>query len=120
MWVSEVEQHKRQSAKQLKISPLAMVPHKSWPFWSILDLLFAINLSPTELFPSINSQTTKSVPAGAINQLGHSFLHIIHAFAMANKDDKIYMAKWDINSLTPIRVWAGTKNFHSVAFLQWE
>jgi hypothetical protein len=81
---------------QLKISPLAMVPHKSRPFRAILDLSFAIKLSPTETIPSVNSTTTKLAPAGAIDQLGHSLQRIIHAFATAPTDAKIFMAKWDI------------------------
>ncbi len=76
--------------------PDAMVPHKSRPYRAILDLSFSIKLSPTEQIPSVNSVTTKSAPAGAINQLGHSLPRIIHAFASANEDAKIFMAKWDI------------------------
>jgi len=82
--------------RQLKISPLAMVPHKSRPYRAILDLSFAIKLSPTEYIPSVNSETIKSAPAGAIDQLGHSLPRIIHAFASARDDAKIFMAKWDI------------------------
>jgi hypothetical protein len=81
---------------QLKVSPLAMVPHKSRPFRAILDLSFSIKLSPTESIPSVNSTTTKTAPAGSINQLGHSLQRIIHAFAMAPDNAKIFMAKWDI------------------------
>ncbi len=33
---------------------------------------------------------------GALNQLGHAFSRIIHAFAKAKEDVKIFMAKWDI------------------------
>ena len=82
--------------EQLKISLLAMVPHKSRPYRAILDLSFEIKLSPTESIPSVNSTTTKSAPAGSINQLGHSLQRIIHAFATAPKNAKIFMAKWDI------------------------
>ena len=38
----------------------------------------------------------KTAPKGAIDQLGHSLQHIIHAFAHANENDKVFMAKWDI------------------------
>lgn len=78
---------------QLKISPVAMVPHKSWPFWAILDLSFPVQLSPTEVVPLVNSTTTKTAPAGAINQLGHSLNCIIHAFASTANDAEIFMAK---------------------------
>jgi len=81
---------------QLKISPIAMVPHKSRPYRAILDLSFPVRLSPTEVVPSVNSTTTKTAPKGAIDQLGHSLSRIIHAFASASDDAKIFMAKWDV------------------------
>jgi hypothetical protein len=43
----------------LKISPVAMVPHKSRPFRAILDLSFSLRLSPTKVVPSVNSMTEK-------------------------------------------------------------
>ena len=82
--------------RQLKISPLAMVEHKSRPFRAILDLSFPVKISPTETVPSVNSTTTKTAPAGSINQLGHSLNRIIHAFATLDEDAKVFMAKWDI------------------------
>jgi len=41
-------------------------------------------------------QLLKTAPKGAIDQLGHSLSHIIHAFAEAEEDTHIYMAKWDM------------------------
>ncbi len=35
-------------------------------------------------------------PQGALDQLGHALSRIIHAFAKAEEDAKIFMAKWDI------------------------
>ena len=35
-------------------------------------------------------------PKGALDQLGQSLSRIIHAFAKAEEDSKIFMAKWDI------------------------
>jgi hypothetical protein len=35
-------------------------------------------------------------PKGALDQLGQSLSRIIHAFAEAEEDSKIFMAKWDI------------------------
>jgi hypothetical protein len=46
--------------------------------------------------PAVNDSTTKTAPSGAINQLGHLLQRVIHAFAEADKSDKIFMAKWDI------------------------
>ena len=81
---------------QLKISPVAMVPHSSRPFRAILDLSFDIVISPTTRAPSVNSTTTKTAPKGAIDQIGHVLPRIIHAFASVDADAKIFMAKWDI------------------------
>jgi hypothetical protein len=81
---------------QMKVSPIAAIPHKSKAFQLILDLSFLLQLSDGTTLPSVNDSTTKMAPSGAINQLGHSLQRIIHAFAEADKNDKILMAKWDI------------------------
>ncbi len=81
---------------ELKISPLAMIPHKSCQFRAILDLSFPVKLQDGTTVPSVNAATTKTAPRGAINQIGHSLQRIIHAFAMAVSDAKIFMAKFDI------------------------
>ena len=81
---------------QLKISPVAMVEHKSRPYRAILDLSFPVHLSPTTTVPSVNSTTTKTAPKAAIDQIGHVLPRIIHAFASVEDDAKIFMAKWDI------------------------
>ena len=57
---------------ELKISPVAMIPHKSRPFRAILDLSFSLRLTPSTSIPSINANTNKTAPRGAIDQLGHS------------------------------------------------
>ena len=81
---------------QLKISPIAAVPHNSKPFRSILDLAFALKLRNGNIIPSVNDSTTKLAPHAAIDQLGHSLTRLIHAFGEAGDDDKIFMAKWDV------------------------
>ena len=81
---------------QLKISPIAMIPHKSKPYRAILDNSFPVKICPTETVPSVNESTVKTAPAGAIDQLGHSLSRIIHSFAQADESAKIFMAKWDI------------------------
>ena len=81
---------------ELKISPLAMIPHKSRLFRAILDLSFPVRLVDGSIVPSVNAGTTKTAPRGAINQIGHSLQRIIHAFATADPQAKIFMAKWDI------------------------
>jgi hypothetical protein len=80
----------------LKISPIAMVPHKSQKFWVILDLSFSCCDNTGRQIPSINSTTVKTAPSGSIDQLGHALQRIIHAFAAAPPADPIFMAKWDI------------------------
>lgn len=82
--------------KQLKVSPLAMIPHKSRKYRAILDLSFRLRLKNGGVVQSVNETTTLEAPAGAIDQLGHSLQRIIHAFAEAGEEDKIFMAKFDI------------------------
>ena len=82
--------------EQLKISPVAAVPHNSKPFHSILDLSFTLRLTTGNIVPSVNDTTTKTAPQASVDQLGHSLLRLIHAFAEAAPTDKIFMAKWDV------------------------
>ncbi len=46
----------------------------------------------------VNDTTVKMAPQGALDQLVHtlSLSRIIHAFAKAKEDAKIFMAKWDV------------------------
>lgn len=73
-----------------------MVPHKSKPFRAILDLSWALKLMNGGILQSVNDSTTLSAPAGAIDPMGHSLERIIHAFAKAGEEDKVFMAKYDI------------------------
>ncbi len=81
---------------ELKISPIVAIPHKSKQFRSILDLSFHLQLKQGGILPSVNATTIKTAPRGAIDQLGHSLTHIIHAFAETKEEACIFMAKWDI------------------------
>jgi hypothetical protein len=94
--VVEWDNIKDDPPEQLKISPLAMIPHKSRQFRAILDLSFKIRLKNGDIIPSVNETTTLEAPAGAIDQLGQSLQRIIHAFAEADENAKIFMAKFDI------------------------
>jgi len=49
-----------------------------------------------DFLAAVNDKTIKSAPKGAIDQLGECLTRIIHAFAAASDDAKIFMAKWDI------------------------
>ena len=81
---------------QLKISPIAMIPHKSRLFRAILDLSFSLKLQDGGYIPSVNESSVKTAPKGAIDQMGHTLARIIHAMAQADEDAKVFMAKWDI------------------------
>jgi hypothetical protein len=81
---------------QLKVTPIAAIPHKSKDFRSILDLSFQLRLKNDNILNSVNDTTIKSAPKGALNQLGHTLSRIIHAFVEADDDAKIFMTKWDI------------------------
>ena len=92
----EWESIKDNPPENLKISPIAAIPHKSKQFRSILDLSFSLRLKQGGVLPCVNSTTVKTAPKGAIDQLGHSLSRVIHAFAETDDDAKIFMAKWDI------------------------
>ena len=92
----EWESIKMNPPKELKISPISMIPHKSRKYRTILDLSFSLRLKDGSRIPSVNENTIKSAPAGAIDQLGYSLGRVIHAFASTTPDEKVFMAKWDV------------------------
>ena len=61
-----------------------------------MHLSFLLRLKDGNDIPSANEATEKTGPQGAIDQLGHLLTQIIHAFAQAVTDDRIFVAKWDI------------------------
>jgi hypothetical protein len=67
--------------RQLKILPIAAIPHKSRGFRSILDLSFRLQLKNGGILLSVNDTTVKTALKGALDQLGHALGRIIHAFA---------------------------------------
>jgi hypothetical protein len=81
---------------QLKISPIAAIPHKSKAYRSILDLSFRLCLANGGVRASVNNTTKKTAPAGVIDQIGECLARIVHAFAEADPEAKVFMAKWDI------------------------
>ncbi len=94
--VVEWDEIRNNPPEQLKISPIAAIPHKSKAFRSILDLSFRLRLQDGGVVLAVNDTSTKTAPQGAIDQIGHSLKRIIHAFAEAGDDEKIFMAKWDV------------------------
>ena len=62
--------------RKLKLSPVAMVPHKSRAFRVILDLSFQLR-STQHPHPSVNDATTSLAPAEAMAELGKVLRRII-------------------------------------------
>ena len=79
--------------KELKITPIELIPHKSKDYRSILDLSFCLRLKNGGVWASVNDTTKKTAPAGAIDQIGECLLRIIHTFVEADNVAKIFMAK---------------------------
>jgi hypothetical protein len=73
---------------QLKISPIAAIPHKSKAYRSILDLSFRLRLENGGVRAAMNNTTTKTAPKEAIDQIGECLSRIIHAFAEADPTAK--------------------------------
>ena len=80
----------------MKVSPIAAIPHKSKSFRSILDLSFSLKLTPHGRVTSVNEQSKKTSPGGAIDQIGHVLLRLIYTFTEAPDCAKIFEEKWDI------------------------
>jgi hypothetical protein len=74
--------------KELKILPIAAIPHKSNDFCSILDLSFRLCFATGRVLASINDTTEKTAPAGTIDQIGECLSRVIHAFAEADDGAK--------------------------------
>ena len=66
--------------KKLKISPVAMIPHKSKPFRCILDLSFKL-CHKGKTYASVNELTSARSPPQAMVQLGTSIHRLINSMA---------------------------------------
>jgi hypothetical protein len=71
---------KKNFPKRLKISPAAMIPHKSKKFRCILDLSFKLRLNG-KVYNSVNETTNKKSKQESMVQLGQSLRRIIAAMA---------------------------------------
>jgi len=70
----------------LKISPIAAIPHKSRLYRMILDLAFSLKM-PTHAIPSVNDSSDKTLaPQHAMYELGNVIPRIVHALATAPDD----------------------------------
>ena len=74
---------------KLKISPVAMIPHKSRDFRTILDLSFRLRYKG-KLLESVNSATTMQAPAESMIQLGNCVTRLI-AMLADNYDPKKHL-----------------------------
>lgn len=75
---------KHKIPKKLKISPVAMVPHKSRKFRTILDLSFRLRYKG-RLLQSVNSASEQLAPAEAMIQLGNCIKRLVAL--MADNED---------------------------------
>jgi hypothetical protein len=71
---------KNKVPKKLKISPIAMIPHKSRKFRAILDLSFNLHHKGKK-YTSVNETTNKKAKAEAMAQLGLSIKRIVATLA---------------------------------------
>ena len=79
-----------------KLSPVAMIPHKSRLFRAILDLSFYLRREGAH-YKSVNDTTTKMAPKEAMDQLVKSLQRIIVKLADAQEDEKeLFFAKLDV------------------------
>jgi len=65
--LSDIQHNHHQN---LKILPLAAVPHKSHSIWAILDLSFQLHVN-SKKFPSINMETILLAHQKSMEQMGH-------------------------------------------------
>ena len=81
---------------KLKISPVAMIPHKSKAFRCILDLSFTLH-DNGHSYKSVNQTTAKQSKPEAMTQLGLCTQRIIATMAdNYNKSQPFYFVKLDI------------------------
>jgi len=82
--------------KNLKISPLAAIPHSSQTYCAILDLYFERIVGGIHL-PSVNAATVLQADAHAMKELGNVVAYLIAAMAAAAPQyGPIFFTKWDI------------------------
>ena len=84
------EKGKRNFPTKMKVSIIAAISHKSKAFRLILDLSFTFKLTPHGRVPSVNENSEKTSPGGAIEQIGHVLLGLVHAFAEALDCENIF------------------------------
>jgi hypothetical protein len=82
---------------KLKISPLAMIPHKSRKYRGILDLSFQLKTKNEDKFKSVNDATIKLAHQSSMSELGSALKRIIATLADGqSKKKKFIYSKLDI------------------------
>jgi hypothetical protein len=66
-----------------KLSPVAMIPHKSRLYRCILDLSYQLKINGKTL-PSVNSESAKLAPQSSMAELGNVINRIVHTMADPN------------------------------------
>ena len=80
----------------MKISPFAMIPHKSRKYREILDMSFALKVAGWDLL-SVNKATKEAVTYEALEKSGTVMPRIIKALTTAPlSEDPIRFSKLDI------------------------
>ena len=80
---------------KLKISPVAMIPHKSKAFRCILDLSFELVVNG-DTFPSVNASTNKRANQLAMDYLGASIKRIVYLMEEHWDGPPFLLAKLDV------------------------
>lgn len=87
------KQLREKMVPQLKIQPIAAIPHKSRAFRKILDLSFAFD----ESFTSVNDSTDPNqAPLHSMHELGKVLPRLIHAMATVPNDEPLLFCKVDL------------------------
>ena len=87
---------KHDPPKELKLSPMAQIPHKSRAYRTLLDLSHEVMKEGQVIAPSVNSTTVPLAPEAALMQMGSVLPRIIIAMAQCPEDSVIYFSKFDI------------------------
>ena len=82
--------------KQLKVSLIAQIPHKSRAYRTLLDLSHELKKGKKVLARSVNETTVPLAPEAALMQMGSAMPRIIVAMAQCPEDSIIYFSKFDI------------------------
>ena len=70
--------------EELKVSPLAAIPHMSRGWRAILDVAFSLHLTLGGIILSVNESSNKTATRGSINQLGHVLMRTTYVLAVAS------------------------------------